>query len=304
MIYLLKVYGPEFPLLKIGYASDVDKRFKAYLIHYPFSEILKVREGEEDLEKYLHLYFSEFKYPYLNEWFYYDPYIIDNFESVDKMVDPKLLITRYKRSRSFREKLISYSQIKSSLNWFEEDEFEKYYVYFKCNTNDNFLDSLEGSDLELFTFLEKFYNMNAFIDRMKYLCHQNTHQNTPLKEEILKVIPEKYKDYYNIIGEEKIISLGYQKSKLKRELESLTTLSRNKDSETGIFSDFKVGDRLTLKEIKEKLRDIYEKEGIYKTPKATDLNSLFTLKRVNFKISGKRVEGFELLPLESPPENS
>ena len=89
MIYLIeatyydKVNKKIIDLLKIGYTNNLKKRFAQYVSNNPEVQLLDDRSGGEDLEKYLHKYFSKYKYPKLEEWFYYDDEIVDNFQLVN-----------------------------------------------------------------------------------------------------------------------------------------------------------------------------------------------------------------------------
>ena len=69
------------PLLKVGYTKDIDSRFDTYLLHNPGCKLLGTREGDTELESYLHSYFQKYKYPGRDrEWFYYSQEIVDNFQ--------------------------------------------------------------------------------------------------------------------------------------------------------------------------------------------------------------------------------
>lgn len=71
------------PLLKIGYTKNIDSRFDSYELHNVGCKLLKTREGGTDLENYMHKYFSKYKYPNREEWFYYSQEIIDNFQTLE-----------------------------------------------------------------------------------------------------------------------------------------------------------------------------------------------------------------------------
>ena len=70
-----------------------------------------------------------------------------------------------------------------------------------------------------------------------------------------------------------------------------------RDLISAIESVFKVGERYTKAQIKEKLREIYQELGYKQSPKATDLEKWFILKSIMFtnKETGKRDAGFEIL---------
>lgn len=94
MIYLIevtyydKVNEKIIDLLKIGYTNDLKKRFSQYISCNPEVQLLDNRPGGENLEKYLHKYFSKYKYPKLDEWFYYNDEIVDDFQLID-LPDPE-----------------------------------------------------------------------------------------------------------------------------------------------------------------------------------------------------------------------
>ena len=86
MIYLIQsAYVDEndnfHKALKIGYAKDINKRLIAYYTHSPNIKLLDSREGDEELEKHLHLYFSKYRLSNY-EWFEYNEEIINNFSFI------------------------------------------------------------------------------------------------------------------------------------------------------------------------------------------------------------------------------
>ena len=86
MIYLIQsAYVDEsdnfHKALKIGYAKDLDKRLTAYNTHLPSYKLLKSREGDEELEKHLHSYFSKYRISNY-EWFEYSKDIIEDFDNI------------------------------------------------------------------------------------------------------------------------------------------------------------------------------------------------------------------------------
>ena len=62
-----------------------------------------------------------------------------------------------------------------------------------------------------------------------------------------------------------------------------------------IYFNFQVGDKYSMKELKEKVGEIYQKLGITKTPKATDLKKYFALKKTKVTLPDKTIaHGFKL----------
>jgi hypothetical protein len=66
-----------------------------------------------------------------------------------------------------------------------------------------------------------------------------------------------------------------------------------------ILSEFKVGEKYLMSDIKEKLGVIYSSFSYAKTPKATDLGDYFEIKKCKVSIEGKRVPAFEIIKEKS-----
>ena len=86
MIYLIQsAYIDEndnfHKALKIGYAKDLEKRLTAYNTHLPSYKLLNSREGDDELEKHIHLYFSKYRLSN-HEWFEYNDDIIEEFDKI------------------------------------------------------------------------------------------------------------------------------------------------------------------------------------------------------------------------------
>lgn len=73
MLYLIK----DTDFLKIGYSSNIEERMKEYATHNPSYELIGVREGDKEFEKFFHNRFKEFRLR--NEWFEYKDIIVEDF---------------------------------------------------------------------------------------------------------------------------------------------------------------------------------------------------------------------------------
>ena len=62
-----------------------------------------------------------------------------------------------------------------------------------------------------------------------------------------------------------------------------------------IYSEFKIGDKISKAEIKERLGKIYYGLQYQKTAKANDIEEWFETKRARISVNGKIAEGYELL---------
>ena len=154
------------------------------------------------------------------------------------------------------------------------------------------------SDLEkeVQEFLDnKFYSTGLFHEKMKMYCEfMDLHQGSKEVSDIIyfKIKDPKYRKYYNFYGTSGCRAVSYIESKLK-----LGMINESKESElsTAIHNRFKIGDRITKKDIKQIFRDIYRDLGIISKAKATDLGKYFKLIRTRITLPDKTVEnGFKL----------
>lgn len=85
MIYLIKAAllhptkSGRTEALKIGYTRNLDKRILNYCTHCPDIALIATREGDRDLENFLHDYFEDYRMNFENEWFEYNDKIINLF---------------------------------------------------------------------------------------------------------------------------------------------------------------------------------------------------------------------------------
>lgn len=294
MIYLIKGYGNNKVLLKIGFTDGLVERLKAYKTHTPDFELLKIREGDQELEQDLHYYFKEFKYN--NEWLVFNQKIIDEF---DKVQPRKRSLTRFPRrlarlvEKELKEFNLSdsgrdrtcYLRFRSDHLITKDDEVKGFVESFREYINripDNVLD-----------FLNEFYKLKT-CDKLKFLCiHDNFKFSSDEWKIALSEIPNFFRNVYLGLGAERCRALGYNYSRAKTEYEAkyfnINIVKEN------ILSSFSVGDKISNSEVKEKLREIYEKVGYKKTPKANALENFFEIKPTKIKEGNSWVNGIEIL---------
>ena len=136
---------------------------------------------------------------------------------------------------------------------------------------------------EVSRFLEQYQKFGTFKSKLKYLCECSF--NDTMTNIILDQIGEhdNIKSYYLALGPEKLRALGYNKTYIEKEL-GVVTFSQEL-LESNIYSEFKVGDKITLSDIKSRLEVLYKSINYDATPKAKDLENYF-----NVKESSARVE--------------
>ena len=136
---------------------------------------------------------------------------------------------------------------------------------------------------EVSRFLEQYQKFGTFKSKLKYLCEYSF--NDAMTNIILDQIGEhdNIKSYYLALGPQKLKALNYNKTYIEKEL-GIVTFSQEL-LESSIYSEFKVGDKITLADIKSRLEVLYKSINYDATPKAKDLENYF-----NVKESSARVE--------------
>ena len=174
------------------------------------------------------------------------------------------------------------------------DYKDRFTVFAKVSTQ---LTPDDIVNIEVSNFLFEYESKKTLYDKLRLLCELDLSKQA--LNIILAQIPDsdEIKSYYTILGPQRLYELGYNTTRIKKELGIITfspELLR-----ASIYREFKVGDRLTLSDIKDKLTNIYSSINYGATPKATDLNELFEIEDSRITIvddSGqkKRVRGFIL----------
>ena len=166
MLYLLQTYGEDFSLLKIGFSENLDSRLRLYYECNPLVKILSTREGDRKLESFMHRYFKKFKYPELNEWFYYSDEIVTNFNSLE-LPEESSFDSLYSLSR-FEERLKYFSLYvinhPKDLNSIPES-YRKYFVFTPEELeSSNYRKDVLDKKLKRLSLKEKVLSNSEFID--------------------------------------------------------------------------------------------------------------------------------------------
>ena len=136
---------------------------------------------------------------------------------------------------------------------------------------------------EVSEFLGIYTGLTTIYDKLKLLCEYG------LSQDAIQIVlgqisdSDEIKSYYLSITPERLKALGYNVTRIKREL-GIVIFSQN-ILESNIYSKFKEGDKIPLFEIKQKLDNIYKSINYDKVAKAKDLENYF-----NIKESSARVE--------------
>ena len=156
--------------------------------------------------------------------------------------------------------------------------------------------SLSSDDIinqKVSEFLREYQKLGTFKSKLKYLCEYG------FSDEVAGIVLDQIgehdniKSYYISLGSQKLRALGYDKYKIEKEL-GIVTFSYEL-LESSIYSEFKVGDKLTLSSIKDRLDYLYKSISYTATPKATDLEKFFEIKNSSIYEDGKKIKCYTLL---------
>ena len=339
MIYLIettyynKTTQEIVDLLKIGYTGDSNKqtRYIQYRLHNPlFRVVYEIPEATELEEKKLQYYFREYQYgDYGNEWFRYDDKILDYFkghttkESLidlpDLPEDKRVELSKFRREvRKAVEYVLNVKvdqgviQLSDALK--QVDSLTDRIIDRRIRTTESLwkyikdvFDVLPFEYMELdddirdevFKFISRFQELMQFPDKMKLLCESGLSERA--LDIVLSQIPIEYKTFYVSLGPDRIKANCYKKGELNKELK------RQLESTTGgiigqvILSNFNVGDRISVSDIKQKLKNLYLINNIKSSPKAVELFNYFEIKKTKVKSldGSKFVDGYEILNIKS-----
>lgn len=334
MIYLIKSAGYDenenlIHLLKIGYTEDNnrDRRFMSYKLHNPTCKILyEIPSLSEDIEKRIQYKFRDYKYKeYGNEWFYYNDDVINFFRDIDKVDLESLPKNPVRGSKDFkkiknecREVLSYFFNSKDTEEYLEniiskvKDQLSKDYVieYLRDDSSIgpegvdrylNYLKCLETGiyceddivNREVSEFLKVYIGLNTIHDKLKMLCEYG------LSSDAIDIVlgqiadSDEIKSYYTTLGSSKLKSLSYNSAKIKNHL-GVVTFSQEL-LESSIYSEFKVGDKITLSDIKSRLEVLYKSINYDKVAKAKDLENYFEVKNSSIYENGKKVKCYIII---------
>ena len=327
--------------LKIGYTDDENtdlknnKRLNMYFAHHRTIKLLAtISNGTEEQEKKLHYKFKDLRWDDSNEWYIFDQNIIDYFKSTTVAVVNKLhsnpirgdqkVLKGKRETRSILSYLFdtkdeienylsnllnilgdsisfntSLEYIKSdpSIN---QDKLNHFLNVKECKETGNYTEDEILNNL-VFQFFKQYEELTTKRSKLKYLCECGLPKQAI--NIILSQIPDsdEIKSYYVNLGPERLFELGYITSRIEKEL-GIITFSEDLLRES-IYSNFNIGDKLQLTEIKNKLSDIYNKINYSAAPKATDISEFFNVKSVQISIiddagKKKRVHGYEILSVK------
>ena len=141
--------------------------------------------------------------------------------------------------------------------------------------------------------LKHLIKKEPFVDRMQAYCEYRSKQGL-IVNLAMSTLESKYPElryYYEALGADRIKALNYKEKKLLNEIHIMKTKNKIRHELHGTIH---IGDRILTADIQQTLRVVYDRLGIDKSPKATDLNEFFEIHPVKIPTANGRKNGFEI----------
>lgn len=134
----------------------------------------------------------------------------------------------------------------------------------------------------------------SFRDRMKQYLTYKESDNKFVRALCFWLDEEepKLKDYYSLLGADRIRALSCDEANLKKEV---AAISKEGSIEHSLKQQLHSGQRISKADLKGLIQQVYNSQGVKKTAKATDITKFgFDTKEVKMKIRDKYINGVEL----------
>ena len=320
MLYLIRNKSFDYFDYKVGYTSDVSKRFSQYAASTLRLELIATRDGERYEENVIHRYLHTFIGGYWNferdEWYVCAPYdesIISYFkEDYDVMK---------KRIWEFRDTVLSPTNSFDQTIWMEFYNGSAISKTIKINDGELIFNKYWKLDNSMFSTLHRSRNRSApgnqfiteidkvindiesqsrFDYKLKSYCearekYQSDVEST--KKLLKRYLGTDLENLYSHFGYDTCRANEFRGIELTRKIQDELKSSSLKEE---IYKTFETGNVYKLVDIKNELRSIYTRLGINKTPKASELLNYFNVKDrvVVDKTTKKRFASYQLVSIK------
>ena len=303
MLYLLK--SPTFDsgkvLYKVGFSDDFDRRFQSYQSANPEIELITIREGDE-LDEYLsHKFLHRLKNIEFvkNEWYkvlFKDERLLEFFKT-DSLTLRKYLWNNREDLKSYLNS-DHWAQLAKALG-VQDDPLTIQFLSLLEETKENKIFLFRAHlDSDIRSILWDFPVDGVFETRLKEYCRLRDENlaSTNVSTKLSSLFPRLEK-YYSLLGTSACRSARYEEAGIKRKI---SDMERTDIVAEEIYKEFNLGSTHSLKSIKKKLKEIYKRTGIYKTPKATDILKYFNIskRRLTDKTTGKRDMYYQIISIK------
>ena len=142
-------------------------------------------------------------------------------------------------------------------------------------------------------FFEDYDTLKTLYNKLKMLCDVYDRDEKLFNLVIDHIADKNFKLYFKVLGKDRIVSLGYNSTKLNKELDELINFNEETFIER-LKKCFIVGEKYTNSYIKENLEQIFYNSGGNPNKKfnPSELGNWFKLKNTKITVNGKREYGY------------
>ena len=151
---------------------------------------------------------------------------------------------------------------------------------------------LNEDNAKLSLIVSEYDSIPTMWEKLKFLCEsdiEDKFRNIIINNHV----DEKMRYILSNLEPNRLKALGYRITGINKELDIL--MSDKSTIKDLIYQNFKVGDKVSNLDAKNKLKEIYIESNYEKTPKANDLEEWFEVRPCQFKLNDKKVNGLEIL---------
>lgn len=153
--------------------------------------------------------------------------------------------------------------------------------------------SISSSNIES-SFLDKYSHTAQIGERVKLLCEEYFKNGMNNLESVLDILSmdDVSKSIFLTLGPDRCRALGYNSTNMKKN-QMDRVISGKDDLTKAIISEFKINEKITKAEAKERLAKIYSDIGYSRVAKASDLERWFIIQKTRIS-SDKNIFGIRL----------
>lgn len=167
-------------------------------------------------------------------------------------------------------------------------------MFTALSTNMNVTKDTDSDTPDVRVLFEKWNDLKCFKDRAVFYCEAC--KNIPEVLEKCSFIPNKYRDYYEALGEEGIEQLGWREDYIKKAIAPIPFEQRpNNEIMEKLKEKLEIKKFYSKSEIKKLLCNIFKDLGLKGKPSASDIYFYINCEEKSKRVEGKKVAGYQIL---------
>lgn len=167
-------------------------------------------------------------------------------------------------------------------------------MFTALSVNMNVTKDIDSDDSEVKALFQKWNEMRSFKERAVFYCKAYNNDLEILGK--CNFIPDKYKEYYEALGEEGMEELDWREDYIQKAIAPIPFEQRPNDKIMEMLkANLEVGKFYAKSEIKELLCSTFQKLELKGKPSASDISFYFDCEEKSRRVDGKKVVGFQII---------